>query len=39
LIGPVIMLVVVPAVQTFFLGRDRPASPPPAPANAAPPFE
>ena len=34
LIGPVIMLVVVPAVQTFFLGRDRPA-----PAVAAPPTE
>jgi hypothetical protein len=30
----VIMLVVVPAVQTFFLGRDRPA-----PAVAAPPTE
>ena len=29
LIGPIIMLVVVPAVQTLFLGRDRPA--PPAP--------
>jgi heavy metal efflux system protein len=39
LIGPVIMLVVVPAVQTFFLGRDRPTPPQPAPANAAPPSE
>jgi cobalt-zinc-cadmium resistance protein CzcA len=35
LIGPIIMLVVVPAVQTLFLGRDRPA----APAHAAQPSE
>jgi cobalt-zinc-cadmium resistance protein CzcA len=39
LIGPIIMLVVVPAVQTLFLGRDSAASPaspvPPAPASAA----
>jgi cobalt-zinc-cadmium resistance protein CzcA len=27
LLGPIIMLVVVPAVQTLFLGRDRPAPP------------
>jgi cobalt-zinc-cadmium resistance protein CzcA len=36
-IGPIILLVVVPAVQTFFLGGDR--APPPAAPNAAPPFE
>ncbi len=35
LIGPIIMLVVVPAVQTLFLGRDRPVPPAPAPASAA----
>jgi heavy metal efflux system protein len=39
LIGPIIMLVVVPAVQTLFLGRDRPAPPAPAPASAAHPSE
>jgi heavy metal efflux system protein len=39
LIGPIIMLVVVPAVQTLFLGQDRPAPPAPAPANAAQPSE
>jgi heavy metal efflux system protein len=37
LIGPIIMLVVVPAVQTLFLGRDRLA--PPAPASAPQPSE
>jgi heavy metal efflux system protein len=37
LIGPIILLVVVPAVQTFFLGRDRAASP--APVNAPQPGE
>jgi cobalt-zinc-cadmium resistance protein CzcA len=37
LIGPIILLVVVPAVQTFFLGRDRAASP--APVNAQQPGE
>jgi heavy metal efflux system protein len=39
LIGPIIMLVVVPAVQTLFLGRDRPAPPAPVPANAVQPSE
>jgi heavy metal efflux system protein len=43
LIGPIIMLVVVPAVQTLFLGQDSAASPappvPPAPATAAQPGE
>jgi heavy metal efflux system protein len=39
LIGPIIMLVVVPAVQTLFLGRDRPAPPAPVPANAVQPNE
>jgi heavy metal efflux system protein len=40
LIGPIIMLVVVPAVQTLFLGRDSAASPAsPAPASAAQPGE
>ena len=39
LIGPIIMLVAVPAVQTLFLGRDRPAPPAPAPAHAAQPTE
>ncbi len=34
-IGPIILLVVVPALQTFFLGGDR-APPPVAPSNAAP---
>jgi cobalt-zinc-cadmium resistance protein CzcA len=37
LIGPIIMLVVVPAVQTLFLGRDRPTPPAPAPAPASAP--
>jgi heavy metal efflux system protein len=37
LIGPIILLVVVPAVQTLFLGRDRAASP--APVNAPQPGE
>jgi cobalt-zinc-cadmium resistance protein CzcA len=35
-IGPIILLVVVPALQTLFLGRDRPAPPAPAMPNAAP---
>jgi cobalt-zinc-cadmium resistance protein CzcA len=35
LIGPIIMLVVVPALQTMFLGGDRPQ---PVPA-ASPPLE
>ncbi len=40
LVGPIIMLVVVPAVQTLFLGRDRPAAAaPPATASAAQPSE
>jgi cobalt-zinc-cadmium resistance protein CzcA len=39
LIGPIIMLAVVPAVQTLFLGRDRPAPPEPAPATAVQPNE
>ncbi len=40
LVGPIIMLVVVPAVQTLFLGRDRPAAAaPPATASAAQPNE
>jgi heavy metal efflux system protein len=39
LIGPIIMLVVVPAVQTLFLGRDRPVPPAPVPASAAAPNE
>jgi len=39
LIGPIIMLVAVPAVQTLFLGRDRPAPPAAAPASAAQPSE
>ena len=39
LIGPIIMLVVVPAVQTLFLGRDRPAPPAQVPANAVQPSE
>ncbi len=36
-IGPIILLVVVPALQTFFLGDSRAA--PPAMPNAAPPNE
>ena len=36
-IGPIILLVVVPALQTFFLGRNR--ATPPAMPNAAPPNE
>jgi heavy metal efflux system protein len=38
-IGPIILLVVVPALQTLFLGRDRPAPPAPATTNAAPASE
>jgi heavy metal efflux system protein len=36
-IGPIILLVVVPALQTLFLGGDRAA--PPATPNAAPAYE
>src|SRR5262249_54950025 len=39
LIGPIIMLVVVPAVQTLFLGQGRPTPPAAAPASAAQPGE
>jgi cobalt-zinc-cadmium resistance protein CzcA len=35
LIGPIILLVVVPALQTFFLGGDERATPQAAP-NTAP---
>ena len=37
LIGPIMLLVVVPALQTFFLGGNR--ATPPAMPNAAPPNE
>jgi hypothetical protein len=29
LIGPVLLLVVVPALQSYFLGREAPREPPP----------
>jgi cobalt-zinc-cadmium resistance protein CzcA len=36
LIGPIMLLVVVPALQTFFLPNASPSSPPPEPQPAIP---
>jgi heavy metal efflux system protein len=36
LIGPIMLLVIVPALQSYFLGREIPSPPPPGDADATP---